>query len=593
MESHRKKEFVMKRYLISICLIIGNCPLYSAAVGQASGDLRNQVIKNNSGKPFQLLQVSDVNGTPFAGLYVMTGETMAFNDTAEPIAGAGYYEALPNNYYFVGISMSHPVLFEDQPPALRVDKVGWDKNGRLTTITGLRHFLESKTNIVITSDVNTPKIANGNLYIKLKDHGETEYWVKILFGKIVGIGKHQDTKMSATAPALPNAESYREIVSENDGFSFNAYPNGWEFTELGISGKIKRFCLVNNDNKEFDVELTHNAFTDSRIETKQFGVIIVQAGTWWSYSATESQIKKMKEFISSSVQSPASPTNAAPIPQAVDILKSKSEQGDAAAMYEYSVLLLASKEVPQNTPEAIRLLTKSAEKGYAKAQNDLGSFYAKGDLGVTKSQDSALRWYKAAADQNDQEGLYNLGICYEQGEGTPTDMARAAECYEKAAQLGFAKAQYNYGVFLREGRGIPQNVGKAVEWFQKAAAQDDAPALYDLGNCYLKGQGVASNPAEAVNYFSKAAKLGHKEAQNNLGFCYAKGQGVTQDFSKAIEYWTMAANQGGADACFNLGVCYASGRGTTVNTSEAAKWFRKADSLGHAQAKSALRSIGY
>jgi hypothetical protein len=92
---------------------------------------------------------------------------------------------------------------------LRVDKVAWDRNGDLTAISGIRPDFcllfakQSDTtpakSFSITSDLSHPKIANGNLYMRLEGRGATEFWIKIKFGRVVAIGKAGD-KGEITAP---------------------------------------------------------------------------------------------------------------------------------------------------------------------------------------------------------------------------------------------------------------------------------------------------------------------------------------------------------------------------------------------------------
>ena len=52
----------------------------------------------------------------------------------------------------------------------------------------------------------------------------------------------------------------------------------------------------------------------------------------------------------------------------------------------------------------------------------------------------ALEWYTKAAEQGDATAQYNLGACYEYGEGVEQDMEKAVELYRKAAEQGDADA---------------------------------------------------------------------------------------------------------------------------------------------------------
>ena len=66
----------------------------------------------------------------------------------------------------------------------------------------------------------------------------------------------------------------------------------------------------------------------------------------------------------------------------------------------------------------------AAEQGYAKAQNNLGLMYAKGQ-GVPKDEAEAVRWCRKAAEQGNAQAQFNLGVMYGKGLGVPSDDAEA------------------------------------------------------------------------------------------------------------------------------------------------------------------------
>ena len=88
-----------------------------------------------------------------------------------------------------------------------------------------------------------------------------------------------------------------------------------------------------------------------------------------------------------------------------------------------------------------------------------------------KSQNFMIKWYTKAAEQGDAAAQFNLGICYDFGEGVEQDMQKAVEWYTKAAEQGNAKAQFNLGGCYKDGEGVEQDKQKAVEWYTKAAEQ--------------------------------------------------------------------------------------------------------------------------
>ncbi|KAA6315355.1 Secretory immunoglobulin A-binding protein EsiB, partial [termite gut metagenome] len=53
--------------------------------------------------------------------------------------------------------------------------------------------------------------------------------------------------------------------------------------------------------------------------------------------------------------------------------------------------------------------------------------------------------------QGEEEGQYNLGMCYDNGAGTPVDHKLAFEWFKKSSDQGYSLAQHNLGIFYEEG----------------------------------------------------------------------------------------------------------------------------------------------
>ena len=115
---------------------------------------------------------------------------------------------------------------------------------------------------------------------------------------------------------------------------------------------------------------------------------------------------------------------------------------------------------------------------------------------------------------------------------TPGTLNAAFE-QKKAAEQGHAEAQFNLGVCYETGDGVAKNSKEAVKWYRKAAEQGHANAQNNLGFCYGTGEGVTKNSKEAVKWYRKAAEQGLAGAQSNLGVCYYNGNGVTKNYKEA------------------------------------------------------------
>jgi len=98
----------------------------------------------------------------------------------------------------------------------------------------------------------------------------------------------------------------------------------------------------------------------------------------------------------------------------------------------------ADKEKP--LPKDIPSLKVLAEKGDARAQNELGLKYHIGQ-GVKKNPKEAVKWIRKAAEQGYANAQYNLGSIYSQGDGVGSDAVRSYKWFFLAERSGHDKAK--------------------------------------------------------------------------------------------------------------------------------------------------------
>ena len=98
----------------------------------------------------------------------------------------------------------------------------------------------------------------------------------------------------------------------------------------------------------------------------------------------------------------------------------------------------------KNLPESVRYIRMAAERGYAKAQCQLGSMY----------------------------GIFEV---------IPQDMKKAFDLYMQAAVQGLANAQYNLGGAFDNGRGVDKDIDESFIWYKKSADQGYREAQFRLG----------------------------------------------------------------------------------------------------------------
>jgi uncharacterized protein len=142
--------------------------------------------------------------------------------------------------------------------------------------------------------------------------------------------------------------------------------------------------------------------------------------------------------------------------------------------------------------------------------DDADAAYQKGDYAT------AFRLLTQLAEQGDAFAQHNLGIMYDNGQGTPQDYAEALKWTRLAAEQGNASAQYNLGFMHRNGHGTPQNYAEAMKWYRLAAEQGNVSALLNLGFMYNGGLGVLQDYVETHKWFNLAASRQTNEEKRKL-----------------------------------------------------------------------------
>lgn len=167
-----------------LCPILAICLFLLSAPPSARADRGHKVV-NNGDKPLMAMQLTSAKGdVKTAKIYIPPKGEMVFGDDGWPLSGAGYIEAEEGRTYYV------PFMWKGKDGqtefgGLHVQRIEWDKLGQLVSVTGLGREFEAKSNLQISSDVTKPKIADGLLFLKFKERGDTEYRFKTLFGKEV------------------------------------------------------------------------------------------------------------------------------------------------------------------------------------------------------------------------------------------------------------------------------------------------------------------------------------------------------------------------------------------------------------------------
>ena len=167
--------------------------------------------------------------------------------------------------------------------------------------------------------------------------------------------------------------------------------------------------------------------------------------------------------------------------------KESAMQDYPAGLYFIAYAYETGKGVAQDTEKAISLYKRAleealplAEQGDATAQFVMGKLYDYGNGGIEINQQSAVRWYRKSAMQGYAGAQFNLGNCYQLGEGVKEDKTQAVYWYSKAADQGDPEAQYMLGLCYASGEGVKKNTHKAIKWFKESAKQGNRHSQHIL-----------------------------------------------------------------------------------------------------------------
>lgn len=239
-----------------------------------------------------------------------------------------------------------------------------------------------------------------------------------------------------------------------------------------------------------------------------------------------------------------------------------AEAGYSCGMYNVADGYYYGKGVDTDYTEAIEWYEKAAEAGIADAMVKIGDMYLMGD-GVNVDEEEAAVWYKRAIEAGDTSGeaYWGLGVL----SNNEWDKFRN---YKQSAEAGYSSGMYGLGNCYLNGEGTNPNENKGVYWLRKAANAGCISAIKDLGWYYREHEQYD----QAFQYFNMGAETDDADCMLGVGLLYDWGQGVTEDKAKAEKWYKKAGEKGSAAGAQN----YASRLYQNGNYGEAFNWVIKA-----------------
>ena len=129
-----------------------------------------------------------------------------------------------------------------------------------------------------------------------------------------------------------------------------------------------------------------------------------------------------------------------------------------------------------------------AKDGDLEAQLTLGKMYAEGKI-VSKDYAESMRWYKKAAEQNDETAIFSIASLYAQGgPNVETDYSLAVKWFKKLADKGNEAAVLGIaGLYMNGGPNLTQDYRVALTWYEKAAYDGNKTGANRIAQLYFTG----------------------------------------------------------------------------------------------------------
>lgn len=215
----------------------------------------------------------------------------------------------------------------------------------------------------------------------------------------------------------------------------------------------------------------------------------------------------------------------------------------------------------------VRKAYDNTDKGIA--YNNLAYMYDNGDH-VSADPYKAFEYYHMAAEQGNDVGKFNLGICYLTGLGTEPNIEQGkywlGQIQEDSSINETAKNILRYCFN-----------GRQVETFSgircSLLSEDERNEL----TRYQKDK----NYIDEIRFYKKiiqdSTSWSFRKAfsYNQMGYLYENGLGVPQDHTKAFEYYYEVAKLENSTGKCNLAFCYLNGIGVDRDKEMAKYWLRK------------------
>jgi TPR repeat protein len=184
-----------------------------------------------------------------------------------------------------------------------------------------------------------------------------------------------------------------------------------------------------------------------------------------------------------------------------------------------------------------------ARSGSANAQVWIALRYWWGYGALNPNPQLAREWFQRAADLNHPEGLYNIGVMYQNAQGgLPMNRTLAFHYFERAANHSnpFPMALHAVGMhYLAKSETSPEgehDYALARKYLEQAAALGDANSFFTLALIHKDGKhGVPVDIKQSVVYLARGVSLGDVRSTNYLAHALFDRSSWLGHYARSLE----------------------------------------------------------
>lgn len=195
--------------------------------------------------------------------------------------------------------------------------------------------------------------------------------------------------------------------------------------------------------------------------------------------------------------------------QGIHWLERAAAQDHPRALATLGGLRFHGRHCPPDPELGLDLIRRAASLGYTDALNSLGTLYADEENAIYDKA-KACEYFRQAAEANDYYGVFNYAL-HQELDG---NFDEAVKWYRAAVEQNHDTAHYRLAGLLADGKGAPQDIDEACELYDFAGDELQYPlGYYGYARLHDDPKYGRQDLETAAAFYFMAADKGIAEAQ--------------------------------------------------------------------------------